>query len=208
MRILLDWRSECQLARAGEAPTADDVAARINAVFIGRARARAVVADVGDERIEWWDGPEKNARWYRHRGCDEGDAPWLVPLDDCPPPTRADDECARCCMIFPLVARVAGCPDEGQRDALVHAEREGRAINAGVGVPGWAREAGLSIALQARAALGAVAASPDKPVKLKDLLFASGYTVRLEEDAPRGTVTFWTGADLDQPVSLPVEETK
>lgn len=61
--------------------------------------------EVSEERIEWWDEPERNARCYRHLGCDEGDAPWVAPLDDCPPPTSPDRECARCCEVLPLAPR-------------------------------------------------------------------------------------------------------
>lgn len=63
--------------------------------------------------IEWWDDPDVdtpgaegfNARYYRHRGCDEGDAPWVVPQDGASPPSAWDYECARCCVVFPLTAR-------------------------------------------------------------------------------------------------------
>ena len=80
-------------------------------------RARTVLASPGEPegqfaRIEWWDEPERNARYYRHIGCDEGDRHWIVPLDDCPAPTREDRECARCALIVPLVARDVQ-PDHG-----------------------------------------------------------------------------------------------
>lgn len=58
--------------------------------------------------IEWWDYPEKNARCYQHNGCDEDSingGKWIVPLDDCPPLTEVDHECARCCLILPLKPR-------------------------------------------------------------------------------------------------------
>lgn len=49
--------------------------------------------------IEWWDGPEFNARHYRHPGCRK----WVVPRDDCPRPTgtRECDECARTLPVRP-----------------------------------------------------------------------------------------------------------
>jgi hypothetical protein len=63
--------------------------------------------------IEWWDDPDVdnegtkgfNTRYYRHLGCDEGNAPWLVPQDGAPPP-EGDRECARCCGIFPLAQKL------------------------------------------------------------------------------------------------------
>jgi len=64
------------------------------------------------KRIEWWDEPDRNARYYRHVGCDEGNQHWVVPLDDCPAPTREDHECVRCALIVPLIARDAQ-PDHG-----------------------------------------------------------------------------------------------
>lgn len=52
--------------------------------------------------IEWRDEPEVNARRYRHVGCDTPHSHWTVPLDDCPPPSEATDECAHCCYVVPL----------------------------------------------------------------------------------------------------------
>ena len=58
-----------------------------------------------ENRIEWWEEPERNARLYRHVGCDEGDTPWIVPLDDSVSPTKAMQECDRCSEILPLKPR-------------------------------------------------------------------------------------------------------
>lgn len=56
------------------------------------------------DRIEWYDEPGTNARWYVHLGCDASDRPWLVPLDDCPSPRGRTYECARCDRVLSLVA--------------------------------------------------------------------------------------------------------
>jgi hypothetical protein len=77
---------------------------------VAEVASSALAASPGEpegqpERIEWWDEPERNARYYRHIGCDEGDQHWIVPLDDCPAPTREDHECVRCALIVRLVAR-------------------------------------------------------------------------------------------------------
>jgi hypothetical protein len=79
--------------------------------------------------VEWWDEPNLNVRFYRHRGCDESDAPWTVPLDDTPQPARETEECARCCTVLPLRERAEASdlghsvtdgsrkhPDSGQND--------------------------------------------------------------------------------------------
>lgn len=60
------------------------------------------LASVGPGYVEWWDEPERNARLYRHLSCDEGNTPWIVPLDDSRSPTGPTQECARCCCIVPL----------------------------------------------------------------------------------------------------------
>lgn len=59
-------------------------------------------------KIEWWDDPDpsSNIRYFRHVGCDEGSSPWIVPRDDTPDPSRPTEECARCCIVLPLVHRV------------------------------------------------------------------------------------------------------
>lgn len=85
---------------------------------IGRAMPRAerraaFPTEDAAQVIEWWDDPQVdtegakgfNARYYRHLGCDEGNNPWIVPQDGAPPPSREDDECARCCQVFPLVPK-------------------------------------------------------------------------------------------------------
>lgn len=59
--------------------------------------------------IYWHDEPHRNARVYVHPGCDEGPNghKWIVPLDDCPAPKEATDECAGCCHVLPLLPRGA-----------------------------------------------------------------------------------------------------
>lgn len=72
---------------------------------IVEALAKAGARVRPDEYIEWWDMSDENARWRKHVGCDEGERPWLTPLDDCPAPSATEEECARCAHIVPLVKR-------------------------------------------------------------------------------------------------------
>lgn len=84
------------------------------------AKASPVIPAPPTDHIEWWDEPDTNSRWYRHVGCDTSGR-WVVPLDDCPPPSSDTAECGHCCYVRPLQARGAEVKDlRGVEHRSVH----------------------------------------------------------------------------------------